>query len=140
MQPAPTAAQGPSPPPQTTGVPSHSPVTSAASFVTFPMIMTYDSSHYMGYVEILEGKMPFTTWDIVRGPVFPILIFLSNFFFGKTAFGLVLFALIFYLIALFVSLEVLKIFNNGNKVMRYISLSIFTVLVIFNIIICFNFI
>lgn len=99
------------------------------------MILTYDSAHYMGYVNILERKIPFATWDIVRGPVFPIMIFLSNFFFGKTSIGLVLFSFTFYLLMLFVSTKVLNVFSKGNITSKYISFSLFILLVVFNIII-----
>lgn len=107
----------------------------ALFFITFPMILTYDSAHYMGYVNILEKKVPFATWDIVRGPVFPILIFFSNFFFGKTSIGLVLLSLIFYLLMLFVSTKVLNVFSRGNQTSKYISYLLFILLVVFNIII-----
>jgi len=107
----------------------------AIFFLTFPMIITYDSSHYMKYVSIFERQLPFATWDIVRGPVFPVFIFLSNFFFGKTAFGLVFSSFIFYLLMLFVASRVLKVFVSENKVLRNISYVIFTILVMFNIII-----
>lgn len=107
----------------------------ALFFITFPMIMTYDSAHYMGYVNILERKIPFATWDIVRGPVFPIMIFLSNFFFGKTSIGLVLLSFIFYLLMLFVSTKVLSVFSKGNLTSKCISYLLFILLVVFNIII-----
>lgn len=31
-------------------------------FVTFPMIMTYDSAHYMGYVQIFGNALPFSIY------------------------------------------------------------------------------
>ena len=40
------------------------------------------------YVAILEKEAPWSSWDIVRGPVFPIIIFLSDKIFGKTSTGI----------------------------------------------------
>ncbi|MBP8707394.1 MAG: hypothetical protein KBH94_01570 [Caldisericia bacterium] len=104
-------------------------------YLTFPMIITFDSAHYMGYVEILERKLPFSTWDIVRGPVFPILIHLSNLFLGKTSNGIVLFSFIFYIIMLFVSIKIIKEFSHNNKKIQAILMVLFLFLVIFNIIV-----
>ena len=104
-------------------------------YLTFPMILTYDSAHYMGYVQIFENVLPFSTWDIVRGPVFPILIHLSNLFFGKTSNGIVLFSFIFYLIMLFVSSKIIKEFSQENKKVKIVLTMLFFLLVVFNIIV-----
>ena len=104
-------------------------------YLTFPMILTYDSAHYMGYVQIFENVLPFSTWDIVRGPVFPILIHLSNFFFGKTSNGIVLFSFIFYLVMLFVSAKIIKEFSSESKKIKTVLMILFFLLVVFNIIV-----
>lgn len=104
-------------------------------YLTFPMILTYDSAHYMGYVQIFENVLPFSTWDIVRGPVFPILIHLSNLFFGKTSNGIVLFSFIFYLVMFFVSSKIIKEFSRENKKTKIVLTILFFLLVVFNIIV-----
>lgn len=66
-------------------------------FFSFSVILTYDSGHYLGYVSIFEGKTEASNWDIVRGPVFPLIIQLSNILFGKTSTGILVCIFIFYL-------------------------------------------
>lgn len=56
-------------------------------FLSFSIILTYDSVHYLSYVSIFEGNSPASSWDIVRGPVFPAIIHLSDILFGKTSTG-----------------------------------------------------
>ena len=66
-------------------------------FFSFSVILTYDSGHYLGYVSIFEGKSEASSWDIVRGPVFPLIIHLSNILFGKTSTGILVCIFLFYL-------------------------------------------
>ena len=68
------------------------------TFFSFSVIITYDSSHYMSYVNILKGNLAFSTWDIVRGPIFPFLIFGGIFLFGETIQGLLILFFLFYLL------------------------------------------
>lgn len=66
-------------------------------FFSFSIILTYDSAHYLGYVSIFEGNSPASSWDIVRGPVFPLIIHLSDILFGKTSAGILVCTFLFYL-------------------------------------------
>ena len=67
-------------------------------FFSIRLIITYDSAHYLNYVSIFEGNLPASSWDIVRGPVFPAIIFLFDTIFGKTGTGILVGTFIFYLI------------------------------------------
>jgi len=51
-------------------------------FFSFPPVVTYDSSHYINYIHILENPSTLNTWDAVRGPVFPYFLFLIKKIFG----------------------------------------------------------
>lgn len=51
-------------------------------FFSFPPIVTYDSSHYINYIHILENPSTLNTWDPVRGPIFPYFLFLIKYLFG----------------------------------------------------------
>ena len=59
-------------------------------YFEYSVTILWDSAHYMGYVNILEGVLPFSSWDVVRGPTFPFLIHIGNILFGKTAQGLIM--------------------------------------------------
>ena len=67
-------------------------------FFSIRLVITYDSAHYLNYVSIFEGNLPASSWDIVRGPVFPAIIFLFDAFFGKTGTGILVGTFLFYLI------------------------------------------
>jgi len=86
----------------------------------------------MGYVSIFEGDLPFSTWDIVRGPVFPLIIYISNFIFGKTTQGILFLTFSFYSLMLFVSYKILKEFYGKNKNIRLVVGILFLFLVILN--------
>jgi hypothetical protein len=40
---------------------------------SIPVIATWDTAHYHNYLEILYGKKSWDNWDVIRGPVFPVL-------------------------------------------------------------------
>ncbi len=101
-------------------------------FFTFPVLILYDSAHYMSFVEIFEGKQPFSSWDIVRGPVFPIMIFLSNKLFGKTSIGLLFMYFFYYVIMLFVSKYILDFLSLKSKKTQIALYVLFFLLVILN--------
>ena len=67
-------------------------------FFLFPIIITFDGSHYLHYVSIFNGTLPFSSWDAVRGPVFPFLLYLSSGLFGQSSQGALVFQFLVYLI------------------------------------------
>jgi len=97
-------------------------------YFTYAVTITFDSAHYMIYVEIIEKVLPFSEWDVVRGPVFPIIIHLSNIFFGKTVQGLLINSYIYYLAMLLFSYKILNEILPNNK--RKSKIIIFTLLLI----------
>lgn len=70
-------------------------------YFSIPMNIFWDTGHYMSYVSILEGTLPWSSWDIVRGLIFPLILHVSNIIFGKTTQGILFLSFIFYLIMLF---------------------------------------
>ena len=67
------------------------------SFFSATLTITWDSAHYLSYVDIFEGVSPITNWDIVRGPIFPIFIYIGDILFGKSSIGLLCLVFILYL-------------------------------------------
>lgn len=67
-------------------------------FFSFTLVITYDGGHYLNYVAILEHELPTETWDIVRGPVFPVMIYVFDMIFGKSATGMLVGMFVVYLI------------------------------------------
>ena len=72
-----------------------------ALFFSYNVIYTYDTFHYLNYVDILFGRVPFKSWDIVRGPSFPLTIYLFNLIFGENQNVHLLLQFLSYLILLF---------------------------------------
>ncbi len=85
-------------------------------YFEYSVTILWDSAHYMNYVNIIEGITPSNTWDVVRGPVFPIIIFLGNTLFGKTAQGLTMNTFIYYLIMLLFVYKILDYVLNNLKI------------------------
>ncbi len=94
-------------------------------FILFPTLIFWDSGHYMSFVAIFEKKAPWSSWDVVRGPVFPLLIYLSNYIFGKTSTGMLITQGIFYLI-LFISTYLIfrRLSSKNNKVMCIVACAV----------------
>ena len=81
-------------------------------YFEYSVSITWDSAHYLGYVKIFERLLPFSTWDVVRGPVFPLIIYIGNILFSKTSHGLLINTYIYYLIMLFFTAKILDYYFN----------------------------
>ena len=79
-------------------------------YFQYSVTITWDSTHYMSYVEIFEGKLGWNTWDVVRGPIFPLIIYIGNILFSKTSQGLIMLTFIFYLLMLYFSYQIVNNF------------------------------
>lgn len=84
-------------------------------YFEYSITVLWDSAHYMSYVNIFEGILPWNSWDVVRGPVFPIIIYLGNFIFGKTTQGLILNTFVYYVLMLFFVYKILIYFFDEMK-------------------------
>lgn len=84
-------------------------------FFSCSVVITWDSAHYLSYVNILNGTAPLSSWDIVRGPVFPTIIFLTNKLFGKNVQGILLIQFINFIILFFVLDYFINKFIVNNK-------------------------
>lgn len=93
-------------------------------FFSFCAILTFDSGHYLSYVSIFEGNSPASSWDVVRGPIFPLIIRFFNIFFGKTNTGLLIGLFIFYIIFAFTCYktckEITKHYKHGKLIQNII--------------------
>lgn len=101
-------------------------------FFSYSMTITYDGGHYMSYVDILKGEVSWSAWDIVRGPIFPILIYLGNLLFGETANGLLMISFIWYIFMLFFLYLQLKFVIGANSIRKNLLIIFLIFLTIFN--------
>lgn len=86
----------------------------AAIYFSLPAIVTFDSAHYHTFIPILEGRVPFAEWDIVRGPVFPTLLFISKLLFGFGSHGFVTFSGLWYLTTVALAFSLLRTHLGGS--------------------------
>ena len=84
-------------------------------YFEYSVSILWDSAHYMNYVNIFEGNLAWNQWDVVRGPVFPIIIYLGNFIFGKTSQGLIMNTYLYYVIMLVFCYRILREFFLEDK-------------------------
>ena len=95
----------------------------AILFFSATLTITWDSAHYLTYVDIFEGHRDFASWDIVRGPVFPLIITLGDKIFGKSAIGLLsLFFIIYLVYGYLILLIAREIFKNAKSKKMWICL------------------
>ena len=77
-------------------------------YFEYSVTVLWDSAHYMTYVNIFEGALPWNSWDVVRGPIFPLIIYIGNILFGKSAQGLIMNTYMYYLLMLIFSYKLLN--------------------------------
>jgi len=101
-------------------------------YFSIPMNIFWDTGHYMSFVSILEGTLPWNSWDIVRGLVFPLMLHLSNIIFGKTTQGILIFSFIFYLIMLICIKFILdnSIVKEKRKLKKIINILVFSFIIL----------
>ena len=97
------------------------------------LLVTYDGAYYHSYLGYFNGLYPFSNWDAVRGPGFPLILLIIIKLFGDTGFGvlfgLYLFEISFIILSYYVIKRVLN--ENNYDVPNYIKV-LFILLIILN--------
>lgn len=103
-------------------------------YSSYAVIVYWDSAHYYRYIPIIEGKVSITEWDIVRGPVFPYLLYFIKKIFGSNNFSLVLVTFISYAIMIiFVKLILDKLAESiSDKRAKFLFYGVTMLLIIIN--------
>lgn len=103
-------------------------------FFQFRLFVTFDSSKYYEYLDFLKGELPMSQWDPVRGPIYPMVIFLFTTLFGNNHFGMLLGNYFIYIAMIFIAYKIMKtVFKDiyGKDIPIYLWI-LFIVLFIFN--------
>ena len=103
-------------------------------YFEYSVTILWDSAHYMSYVNIFEGVLPWSSWDVVRGPIFPLIIYFGNILFGKSSQGLIINTYIYYLLMLIFSYKLLlyffdKVRLSKNKMNKLIVVIMFLIII-----------
>ena len=67
-------------------------------FFALPVFLAPDSMTYISNSYVLDGKLPWSSWDGMRGPVLPVFLWLSFDFFGESTFGAAVALYLLYLV------------------------------------------
>lgn len=97
-------------------------------FFSYNIVYTYDSFHYLNYVDILFHRLPIASWDIVRGPSFPFFIFAFNILFGENTMSHLIMTFTLFVILNVIIYKIIKIFYPKAEVKPIIL----TILLTFN--------
>src|SRR5574344_893185 len=107
-------------------------------YFSFAVTITYDGAMYVYLADIMKGTYPWVNWGIVRGFSFPLLIFLSDLLFGKTAVGLTMLTFVFYVVMLYYLNKILKLmFNSKSQFDRIIRVILLLSIIINTFFFCY---
>lgn len=103
-------------------------------YSSYAVIVYWDSAHYYSYIPIIEGKVSIQEWDIVRGPVFPYLLYFIKKIFGSNNFSLVIVTFISYAIMIiFVKLILDKLADSiSDKKAKFLFYCVTMLLIVIN--------
>ncbi len=104
-------------------------------YFVIPLLLTPDSVEYYTYLKIFNGVIPASSWNPVRGPVFPLVIYLGTLAFGDNMLGLLsasfCFFMLFYICLFFIIDWLYKNFQVNKTVRIFIDL-IIILFILFN--------
>ena len=66
--------------------------------LSFPPTFTWDSGHYFSYFKVLNGELPWSAWDPLRGLFFPLYLKSITVLLGKTSIALLIPMIFFHLV------------------------------------------
>lgn len=96
---------------------------------SIPLVATWDTAHYHNYLEILYGKRSWETWDVIRGPIFPVFIAVVHFLFGYSNVGMLLGTYLITIMVLFIAAYFIReLCRSINLLISYSLLFIFVFL------------
>lgn len=103
-------------------------------YFSFSTIVTPDSIDYYNYLKILQGDIPLGSWDPVRGPSMPLVIYATVSLLGNTSLGFLVGTFIFFIITVvagsFIIYEVFK--YKDNRRVAIIAAILFIIFFVFN--------
>lgn len=100
-----------------------------------PLLITPDSVEYYEYIRIFEGKETFSSWNVTRGPSFPVIVFLGTMIFGNSMLGLLSITYVFLLIFLLCFYYLFKKLDQDFKLTKFTKILLvvfFLLLILFN--------
>lgn len=92
-------------------------------FFSYNIVICVDSSHYCWLASLLETrKGAFADWDVARGIVFPLIIYILTVLIGKNVISLQIGMFIAYAIALIICYLIYNFINKEFKIHKYLKI------------------
>lgn len=104
----------------------------AVIYFQYPMTIMPDSTEYYGYLKIFYGQEPFSSWNIVRGPSFPFVLYIFTLLFGNSQLGLLIGSFILYCIMLILGFKLIKDIDYRNKFEKVVCYILYIFGIMFN--------
>lgn len=100
-------------------------------FFAMAPIITFDTGHYLNYLPILNGQVGFEEWDIVRGPVFPVMINVICKLLGHSPQGLLSAQYLFLMASLYCVLVILESLESQLRVRKGFPYVLLIIVILF---------
>ncbi len=103
-------------------------------YFSFLPIISPDSASYYAYLDIFRGNASLSDWDVTRGPVFPLILYVITSVFQDNVHGFLIGTFIFYLLLLLFNYLIIHaiISYDKNKHIDQFIWFLFIVLIVFN--------
>jgi len=103
-------------------------------YFSLPTIVTPDSIGYYNYLKIFQGDVPLSSWNPVRGPNMPLIIYVIVSIFGDTSFGFLIGTFIFFIVTVVIGYFIIyEVFRyKSSKTAKILVSILFVVLFVFN--------
>lgn len=104
------------------------------AFFTYNVTITFDSSHYLWLTNLLSPNDTFSNWDVARGCVFPLFIYILNSLFGVNSNALLMGMFLNYMLMLFICYLIYKeiFWGKFKKIYNIFILILTLALIAFN--------
>lgn len=100
----------------------------------FLPVVTSDGTGYHRSAQVISGNLPLSEWQAIRGPILPLILYISGFLFGDTPLGFQIISYLFFVVSILFMYLIMKEFlkesrdSFKNNIICFFSI----VLIIFN--------
>jgi hypothetical protein len=102
-------------------------------YFSFVVTVSQDSTGYYKYLDILKGTVSFKEWDIIRGPVMPVVLLIIFTLFGNSVLGFLIGTYLFYLALIYFLYKIISMtVNKLDHKITNIIWTLFALFVVFN--------
>ena len=101
-------------------------------FFSIPVVAAPDSSDYISNAHTIFGVTPFSSWKVYRGPTLSLIMRVSFFLFGESAYGTAMTFFLVYLVFVLGTIYIFSLLGWLEKWGRAATYSVCAILLFFN--------